>query len=284
MEGKTVLITGGNSGIGLEAAVALAGLGARVAIVSRDAARGEAAVREVRRRSGRESVTLFVADLSKQDDVRGLAREAAEALPRLDVLVNNAGAIIGERELTVDGIETTFAVNHLAYFLLTHLLLDKLKASAPSRVVNVASEAHRRAAIDLDDLQGERGYSGWQAYGRSKLANIVFTYELARRLAGTGVTANCLHPGVVATNFGKSGSAPVRWLLTLARPFIRTSSKGAETTVYLASSPEVEGVTGRYFMDCKEARSNAASYDESVWRRLWDVSEAMTGLGGAPRH
>jgi retinol dehydrogenase-14 len=283
MKGKTVLVTGGNSGIGLETAVALARAGAHVGIVSRSAAKGAVAAADVTRRSGQGGVSLFVADLSSQAEIRRLADEVLATFPRLDVLVNNAGAIHGERSTTVDGIETTLAVNHLAYFLLTHLLLDRLTASAPSRVVNVASEAHRRASLDFEDLQGERAYGGWRAYCQSKLANIVFTYELARRLEGRGVTANCLHPGVVATNFGTSGSAPVRVLFTLIRPFLRSPAKGAATTIHLSASKDVEGVTGRYFVDEREAPSSPASYEREAWGRLWMVSEALTGLTASAR-
>lgn len=276
MAGKQVLITGGNSGIGLETAVGLARLGATVSIVSRDRARGEAAVDEIRRRGAADDVRLFVADLSARREVRRLAADVDAALPRLDVLVNNAGAIVGEHRLTEDGLETTFAVNHLAYFLLTQLLLDKLRASAPSRIVNVASNAHRRTTFDISDLQFERGYNSWKAYCSSKFANIIFTYELAHRLEGTGVTVNCLHPGVVATNFGRSGTGLFRLLVGFVRPLLINSERGAATSIYLASSPEVEGVTGKYFVNSREARSTDQTYDRDLWHRLWEESERLT--------
>lgn len=278
MAGKVCLVTGGNSGIGLETCVALAERGADLFVVSRDRGRGEAAVAEIRRRGASDSVTLLVADLSSQKSVRELAADMAARRPRLDVLLNNAGAIVGERTLTEDGIETTFAVNHLAYFMLSILLLEPLRAAAPSRVVNVASEAHRSGKIDFDNLQGERSYGNWAAYAQSKLANIMFTHELSKRIHDDGVTANCLHPGVVATNFGKTGTPLVRCAMRLFRPFFTGAEQGAETSIHLASSPEVSGVTGKYFIKKREARSSPASYDESVAARLWSVSESMTGL------
>lgn len=277
MHEKLCVITGGNSGIGREAAIELARMGMRVAIVSRDRGRGEAALAEIRRRAATDSATLYVADLSSQTEIRRLAAELS-ALPRIDVLVNNAGLILGTRRLTTDGIETTFAVNHLGYFLLTALLLDTLRASAPARVVSVASEAHRSGRIDFDDLQGERSYAGWRAYAQSKLANILFTYELARRLEGSGVTANCLHPGVIASNFGASGSLPVRVFFKLFGPLLTSPAKGAATSVHLAASPEVDGVSGAYFVAKRPARSSPASYDEATAARLWEVSERLTHL------
>ncbi|MDO8614360.1 MAG: SDR family oxidoreductase [Dehalococcoidia bacterium] len=282
MDGRTCLITGASRGIGLEAAVALAGLGAGVTMVARDPARGAAALAEVKRRSGSEIVELMIADLASLQAVRQLAGEFRALHRELHVLVNNAGAYNAQRSLTPDGYETTFAVNHLAPFLLTNLLLDALKAGAPSRIVNVASGAHRRATIDFADLNCERSYAGFRTYGQSKLANVLFTYELARRLQGTGVTANCLHPGVVTTGFGKNSNnpRPVRAFMslfhTLGRPFLKSPAQGAATVVYLASSPAVEGVSGRYFADSKAVPSSAASYDEVVARRLWQVSEEMT--------
>ena len=277
MRGKTCLITGASSGIGLETAVALARAGAHVAIVCRTAERGERALREITRRSQRSDVVLFVADLASQRTVRALATQIAAALPRLDVLVNNAGAVLGERVLTEDGLETTFAVNHLAYFLLARLLQPMLVASAPARIVNVASRAHSSGTLHFDDLMGARGYDGWKAYAQSKLANVVFTYELARRLAGTGVTVNCLHPGVVGTNIGHAGPSWIRFGIKLVRPFLRSPGEGAATTIYLASSPEVEGVTGKYFADRREQRSSDQSYDPALAARLWTVSEELTG-------
>jgi NAD(P)-dependent dehydrogenase (short-subunit alcohol dehydrogenase family) len=275
MNGKTCIVTGASSGIGKEAAVALARAGARVAIVCRTQDRGQDALTEIRRRSGGD-VALFVADLGSQRAIRALAAQLATALPRVEVLVNNAGLILDRRVLTEDGLETTFAVNHIGYFLLTRLLEPKLLAGAPARIVNVASRAHHGATIRFDDLMGARGYDGWKAYGQSKLANIVFTYELARRLAGSGVTVNCLHPGVIGSNFGSAGPGMIRVGMRLARPFMKSPARGADTVTYLACSPEVEGVSGKYFVNRREARSNAESYEPAVATRLWKVSEELT--------
>lgn len=277
MTGKTCVVTGASSGIGLETAVALARAGARVAIVCRTADKGERAVEEIRRRSGNAAgVSLFVADLGSQRAVRGLAAQLIRELPRLDVLVNNAGLILRERVLTEDGIETTFAVNHLAYFLLARLLQPWLQASAPSRIVNVASSAHASGALHFDDLMGARHYTAWRAYAQSKLANVVFTYELARRLHGTGVTVNCLHPGVVGSNFGNAGPAVIRLGIRVVRPFLRSAARGAATAIYLASSPDVEAISGKYFENEREARSSDASYEPASAARLWTVSEGLT--------
>jgi len=245
MTGKLCLITGASSGIGKEAAVGLAALGAHVVLVARDRKRGEAAVAEIQSRSARQAVDLMLADLSSQQSIRELAAAFKASYPRLDVLVNNAGLIISPRQLTGDGIEQTFALNHLGYFLLTNLLLEHLKASAPARIINVASEAQRGGILDFGDLQGAKRYSSFRAYSQSKLANIVFTYELAKRLAGTGVTVNAVHPGAVATNFGASALGGVNWVVTLAKPFMLTAAQGADTLVYLAASPVVEGATAR---------------------------------------
>jgi NAD(P)-dependent dehydrogenase (short-subunit alcohol dehydrogenase family) len=278
---KTCIVTGASSGIGKETALALAQSGAHVAVVCRTREKGERAVTEIRQRGRNPAVSLFVADLASPRAVRGLAADLDAALPRVDVLVNNAGLTLRERVLTPEGLETTFAVNHLAYFLLTRLLEPKLVASAPSRIISVASEAHRWGTLRFDDLMGARAYDGWKAYTQSKLANIVFTYELARRLAGTGVTANCLHPGLVATGFANAGPITIRVLSRLARPFLRGPARGAGTSIYLASSPEVAGVSGRYFVGRRERRSSRASYDEAVAARLWRVSEELTE-GGRP--
>ncbi len=281
MKGKTCVVTGATAGIGKETAVALAAAGARVAIVCRTRDKGERALAEIRQRSGGD-VDLFVADLGSQHAVRALAARLTAALPRVDVLVNNAGLILDQRVLTEDGLETTFAVNHIGYFLLSRLLEPKLCASAPARIVNIASGAHRRATIRFDDLVGARAYDGWRAYAQSKLANIVFTYELARRLAGTGVTANCLHPGAVATNFGNAGPALIRLAVRIGRPFLKSPARGAATAIYLASSPEVEGVSGKYFVNRREARSSDESYDPEVAARLWKVSEELTAASDVP--
>jgi NAD(P)-dependent dehydrogenase (short-subunit alcohol dehydrogenase family) len=278
MTGKVCVVTGASRGIGQATALGLAKLGATVVAVARDPARGAAVVEDITARSGNQAVHLLLADLSSQAEIRRLAGEITAHFDRLHVLINNAGAVNMEHSTTVDGIETTFAVNHLAYFLLTNLLLPNLKASAPARIINVSSDAHKGSQIRFDDLQGERRYSGWAAYSRSKLANILFTYDLARRLEGTGVTANCLHPGTIASGFGKNNRGWLRWGLTLISPFVAKPEKGAETSIYLASSPEVEGVTGKYFYNCKEVRSSPASYDKAVAARLWQVSAEMTGL------
>jgi NAD(P)-dependent dehydrogenase (short-subunit alcohol dehydrogenase family) len=276
MTGKVCVITGASRGIGKETALGLARLGATVVAIARDPTRGAAAVTAIKARSGSEAVHLMLADLSSQEAIGRLARDLAERYEQIHVLVNNAGAINMKRTVTVDGIETTWAVNHLAYFLLTNLLLPMLEASAPARIVNVASDAHRRGTLNFDDLQGERHYSAWAAYSQSKLANVLFTYELARQLQ-RGVTANALHPGTVSTGFGKNNPGWLRWGITLAGLFMIKAARGAETSIYLASSPEVEGLSGKYFEKCKETRSSPASYDEVAARRLWDISAEMTG-------
>jgi retinol dehydrogenase 14 len=281
MKSKICVVTGTTSGIGKETAVALARGGARVAIVCRTQDKGERALAEIRRRSAGD-VALFVADLASQRAIRVLAARLSTALPRIDVLVNNAGLILDRRVLTEDGLETTFAVNHIGYFLLTRLLEPKLLAGAPARVVNVASRAHQSGTLRFDDLMGAKGYDGWSAYVHSKLANIVFTYELARRLAGSGVTANCLHPGVIASNFGNAGPLMIRLGVRLGRPFMKGPARGADTSIYLASSLEVEGVSGKYFVNRRQARSNDESYDATVATRLWKVSEELTAASDVP--
>jgi len=279
MTGRTVLVTGGTHGIGLATARALASSGAAVTVVGRDADKTGQVVEALRRDSGNDRVEGMVADLSSQAEVRLLATDFAAAHDRLDVLVNNVGGFWATRHVTADGLEHTFALNHLAPFLLTHLLRPLLEASAPSRVATVSSGAQSIGHIDLDDLQGERAYRGQRAYSQSKLANLLFTYELARRLEGTGVTANALHPGVVRTRFGQDDpSFPYRALLPLVRPFLLSPERGADTSVYLASSPEVEGVSGKYFVRKKARPSSRASYDTQVARRLWEVSAELTGV------
>jgi NAD(P)-dependent dehydrogenase (short-subunit alcohol dehydrogenase family) len=278
---KICLITGATSGIGKATAMGLANMGASVVMVGRDRGRGEAALAEIKEKCTNASVDLMLADLSSQQEIRRLADEFKEAYPRLDVLINNAGLFRSKRITTADGLEMTFAVNHLAYFLLTKLLLDVLEASAPSRIVNVSSGEQRNGTIDFDDLQGEKGYEGPKAYSQSKLADVLFTYELARRLEGTGVTANCLHPGgriPVRTNFGSGVSGVFGFTVRALRPLMISPEKGAETSIYLASSPEVEGLSGRYFVKKAEARSSDASYDERLARRLWEVSAQLTKL------
>ncbi len=283
LRGKTCMVTGASNGIGKAAALELARTGAELVLVCRDRARGEAAVAEIAAQSGSHRVDLMLADLSSQAEIRRLASDFLATGRPLHVLLNNAGLMNTERTLTVDGIETTFAVNHLGYFLLTLLLLDRLKASAPARIVNVASDAHRfaRGRLDFANLQGEKSYAAMRNYGQSKLANILFTRELARRLAGSGVTVNCLHPGTVATRFAQNNGGFYRFGTRLIAPFIRTPAKGAETSVYLCASPEVTGVSGQYFSD-KRAKSPAKfAQDDDDARRLWEVSAQMTGAGAA---
>jgi NAD(P)-dependent dehydrogenase (short-subunit alcohol dehydrogenase family) len=283
MSGRICLVTGASSGIGRETAAGLARMGATVVMTARDPARGEAALEYVRSRSPGASAASMIADFASLDSVRRLAEDFRARYHRLHVLVNNAGAYNTRRSVTVDGFETTFAVNYLAHFLLTNLLLDALKAGAPSRIVNVSSVIHGSVGLDLDDLNSERGYRGMRTYARSKLAIVLFTYELARRLEGTGVTANCLHPGVVRSGFGLNNRGPVgavfRVFHAIAPPFILTPSRGADTPIYLASSPEVEGVTGKYFVRRKVTPTSRLSRDETLARRLWEISEKMVGLG-----
>lgn len=277
MQNKVVLITGGSSGIGRETALGLARLGAHVVLVGRDAARSAAAQREIQARSGNPAVDVLLADLAAQAEVRRLAAEVLARYPRIDVLINNAGGLYARRQLTVDGFEMTFALNHLAYFLLTNLLLDRLRASAPARIINVASQAHS-GTLDFSDLQNARRYSGFRAYQLSKLANLLFTYELARRLAGSGVTVNAAHPGPVASGFGRNNGALWRLGFRLIGPLMRSPAQGAATSIYLASAPELAGVSGKYFADCREARSSRDSHDPAAALRLWEASERLGGL------
>lgn len=279
MRGKTVVVTGATDGVGKEAATCIAAAGATLVLVSRNADKGRAVVARMRREADNEAISFLQADLSRLDQVRRVAGEIRERCNRLDVLLNNAGAIFMRRRENPDGIEMTWALNHLNYFLLTHELLELIKTSAPARIVNVASTAHHRGAINFDDLEGRRAYFGRRAYEQSKLANILFTYELARRLDGSGVTANALHPGFVRTRFGSNNGLPVRLLLAA---LMRTSgisvADGGKTSVYLATSPEVEGASGGYYDRCALARSSSASRDETVARRLWQVSAERVGV------
>jgi len=278
MGGKTVLITGGTSGIGKATAVALAAMGADVVVTGRDPERGERAVEEIRGESTGGSVELILADLAVQAEVRRLAEEFGECHDSLDVLINNAGLVQSTRTETPDGIETTLAVNHLAPFLLTNLLLGVLKKSAPSRVVTVSSEAQWWGSMDFDDLQSRRKYKGMPVYGMTKLANIMFTYELAERLEGTGVTATCVHPGAVNTRFGTNNGGPMTLLFRLSKPFMRSPEQGADTLIYLASSREVEGVSGKYYSDRKWIEPQEIALDPQARRTLWEASEDLTGL------
>jgi retinol dehydrogenase 14 len=279
MAGKVVLITGGTGGIGKATAIGLATLGARVGITGRDLARAEQAAADVRAASGNPAVDAFAADMTSQAEVRRLAAAVLNAYPRLNVLVNNVGGFWAHRHETADGLEHTFALNHLAAFLLTNLLVDRLKASAPARVVTVASHVQAEGRIDFDDLEGAHSYSGQRAYSQSKLASVMFTNELARRLEGTGVTANSLHPGVVRTNFGAEDQA---WLFTVVSqvvlPFLKTPAQGAQTSIYLASSPNMDGVTGEFFANGKPKTANKVAYDTDMAARLWDVSASLVGM------
>ena len=282
MADKTVLVTGATGGIGKATALGLARLGARVGITGRDMARAKAAAADIRAASNNAVVDAFAADLASQTEVRRLAREVLDMYPRLDVLVNNVGGFWTHRHVTADGLEHTFALNHLAPFLLTKLLLDRLKASAPARIVTVSSGAHTLGRLDFDDLQAELKYSGQSASNASKLANVMFTYELARGLHGTEVTANVLHPGVVRTAFGaEDQSALFRLMLPLMRPFMKSTAQGAATSIHLASSPLVERVTGLYFSNSKPKKSSKSSYDNAAARRLWQVSADLIGLTAA---
>jgi len=277
MTGKTCIVTGGNSGIGKATALGLARMGATVVIVSRGKEKGEAALADIIAKSGNRSIELMLADMSSQDSVRTLAGDFKARHERLHLLVNNAGVYLTRRNTTVDGLESTFATNHLGPFLLTSLLLDLLEASAPSRIVNVSSDAHNGAKIDFEDLQGQKKFSGWHAYGQSKLAMILFTHELAKKLDGTGVTVNSAHPGVVRTNFANNNGL-VTFGFRLMRPFFISPKTAAKRILYVATSPDLEGVTGKYFNKMREARSSQESYDDNSAKRLWQMSEQLTKL------
>jgi NAD(P)-dependent dehydrogenase (short-subunit alcohol dehydrogenase family) len=276
MSGEVCVVTGATSGIGKATAAALAGRGAQVILVGRDRGRGEAVAAEVAVPGG-PAPRLEVADLASIGQVRTLA-ERLNALDRIDVLINNAGLMASQRRVTADGYDEVFAVNHLAPFLLTNLLLGKLAAAAPARVITVTSDAHTAARLDLDDLQLEYGWQSWRAYANSKLANILFTRELARRLERSAVTANCAHPGLVRTRFGREAQLPMRAAVTLARPFMLSPRRGAATIVYLATSPRVAGATGGYYVKSQRREPSPAARDDATARRLWQLSEELTGL------
>ena len=284
MTGKTVVITGANSGSGREPAAALARAGATTVMTARDRTRGEAALDAVRRRSGNDDVALVVFDLASLASTTTGAAELLDRCARIDVLVNNAGLVLSKRRDTEDGFEATFAINHLGPFLLTRLLLDRVTASAPARIVNVASTAHKgaRRGLDFDDLQSRRRYVGMQAYAKSKLANIYFTTELARRLAGSGVTANCLHPGTVATGYAHDGDATgvLAFGVKVIKPFVLSAEQGARTSIFLASSPEVAEVTGEYFVKSRARRPSKVARDADAARQLWDISDELVGRAG----
>jgi NAD(P)-dependent dehydrogenase (short-subunit alcohol dehydrogenase family) len=279
MDGKLCVITGGTDGIGRSTAEGLARLGASVVIVGRDAQKAADVAAAIRVASGNSQVRATVADLTSQAEIRRLAADLLGDSARIDVLINNVGARFARRLVTEDGIEKTLALNHLASFLLTNLLLEAIKASAPARVINVSSAAHLGSIINFDDIQSERSYVTMRVYGASKLANVMFTTELAHRLEGTGVTANAVHPGLANTEFNRNGGGvwPLAWRV-LAPLLARSPERGAETSIYLASSPEVEDVTGRYFANCKVARMALRGSDVALTRRLWQVSAELVGL------
>lgn len=276
MQGKTVVITGATSGIGEVAAIRLAEKGARIVFTARDKARADDTMAALRKASPNAEHAFYMADLSLLAEMKRVGAELARE-PRIDVLINNAGALFNKRQETADGLEMTFALNHMAYFVLTNLLLGRLNAG--SRIVTVASNAHRGARLDFDDLQSRRSYVGFPVYSKSKLCNILFNRELARRLSGTGITANALHPGFVATRFGNDSGGIMRAVLKVAKPIGAISpEEGAQTIIYLASSPEVAGVSGQYFYECKPATPTAEARNDDDAKRLWDVSQQIAGL------
>jgi NAD(P)-dependent dehydrogenase (short-subunit alcohol dehydrogenase family) len=275
MQGKTVVVTGATNGIGFAAARELARLGAQTVLVSRSAEKCAREVETIKKETGNPQVEFIAADLSSNAGVQEVAHEFKKKHTRLDVLMNNAGALFISRQVSNDGIEMTIALNHLNYFHLTILLLDVLKASGPARIVNVSSDAHRGAKLDFDDLQLIKGYSGFKAYSRSKLANLLFTYEIARKLEGTKVTANALHPGFVETGFGKNNGGLMKFAMGLLKPLQRKVDEGAQTSLYLACSPEAEGLNGKYFTDSKAVDSDPASYNRAAAEKLWQLSLEM---------
>jgi retinol dehydrogenase-12 len=278
LAGKTVVLTGATSGIGRATALGLADEGARLILVGRNPERCEETLAELRRRGGRDDAVMLRADLSSQKELRRLADEVLARAERLHVLINNAGVTLLQRQQSVDGLEATFATNHLAYFLLTGLLLPRLRASAPARIVNVASDAHRFGRLELGDLQNERRYRALRVYGQSKSANILFTQELARRIAGSGVSANALHPGGIRSNLGRSEGKALEAVRKVVGLFLKPPEEGARTSLYLACSPEVEGVSGRYYVKCRERTPAAHARDPELARRLWERSEELTEL------
>ena len=276
---KTIVVTGATSGIGRATALGLAKLDSRLILVGRDAGRAEETIAEIRKATGRKDVEVVRGDFARQAEVRRVADELNARTDAIHVLVNNAGVTMMKRTTTPDGLETTFAVNHLGYFLLTGLLLPRLRAAAPgARIVNVASDAHRWGALDLEDLQNEREYKAMKVYGQSKTANILFTRELARRLEGSGISVNALHPGAVATRLGRGSGRWFDLLQSAISVFMKTPEQGAATSIHLASAPELEGVTGRYFADKKEKEPLPHASDPALARKLWEISETLTGF------
>jgi len=279
MRDKVVVITGATSGIGEVAADRLAQRGARIVFVARDRHRGEETRRHLRAIAGHADHTVHYADLSRLSEMKSVASDIAQAEPQIDVLINNAGAMFGSRHLTDDGLEMTFALNHMSYFVVTNLLLERLRATPGARIVSTASDAHKPAKLNFDDLQSERGYSGFSVYGGTKLMNILFTREIARRLAGTGVTANCFHPGFVATRFGEGSGGILSWGIGLAKVIALSPEQGAETMIYLASSADMDGKTGGYYYKCALASPSREAQDDADAKRLWDISAKLSGVG-----
>jgi NAD(P)-dependent dehydrogenase (short-subunit alcohol dehydrogenase family) len=278
MKDKVVVMTGATSGIGAVASRRLAAMGARIVLVARDPARGQESLARLADRGAGVAHSIYYADLSRLSEAKRVAAQIAAAEPRIDVLINNAGALFGTRQVTADNLEQTFATNHMAYFVLTLGLREPLLAGSPARVVNTASAAHKGYTLDFDDLQASRGYSAIKAYGRSKLCNILFTRELARRWSGKGVTANCLHPGFVATRFGDGSGGWLSPVVRIAKTFAISPEKGADTIVYLASSPDVGERSGEYFYQCRAATPTVAAQDDAAAKRLWMASAEIAGI------
>jgi NAD(P)-dependent dehydrogenase (short-subunit alcohol dehydrogenase family) len=278
MNGKTVVITGGTSGIGEVAAQRLAEMGARIVLVARNQFRANATLTRLRERGPKVAHSVYFANLTRLAEMKRVAAQIAAREPRIDVLINNAGALFGSRQVSEDGLEYTFALNHMAYFVVTAGLRERLEAAASARIINTASGAHFRARLDFDDLQAKKGFSATKAYSRSKLCNILFTRELARRLHGTGVTSNCLHPGFVATRFGDQSGGLISLFIPVAKFFAIPPEKGAETIVYLASSPDVARITGKYFGECREAIPSLPARDDRAAAVLWEQSAALAGI------
>jgi NAD(P)-dependent dehydrogenase (short-subunit alcohol dehydrogenase family) len=279
MKDKTVVITGATSGIGEVAADRLAQKGARIVFVAREHERGQETLKHLRAIAGHDSHAVHYADLTRLSEMKRVAKAIADSEPQIDVLINNAGALFNTRQVTEDGLEKTFALNHMSYFVVTNLLLDRLKATPGARIVSTASDAHKGAKLNFNDLQSEKGFSGFGVYGRSKLMNILFTRELAKRLAGSGVTANCLHPGFVATRFGDASGGILSWGVRAAKNFALTPEQGAQTIIYLASSPDVEGKSGGYYYKSALAVPTTEAQNDADAARLWDVSARLSGVG-----